>query len=109
MKHRKLFWKNISFILAVLLLWVTARFVWVRLFSGAHYTGGFAGFDVAFVFLPPIAAFFMNWHALREEATGVIIHWTVSWAAVELLLFMLVIYFAANPLHRFFLSLQHTP
>ncbi len=106
MKYRAQFWKNVGFIFAVLLLWAASRFVYARLLGGAKYTGGFAPFDIAFVFLPPLATFFLNWYAMRDQATATITRWSVSWAAVELPLFFLVIYFAGNPLHHFILSLR---
>jgi len=97
MDKRTLLKKNIGFGLAVLFLWATVHFLYVSLGGKA---GGFVGFDVLFVFLPPIAAFFMNWRWLRQEHTDRLLKWAVYTAAIDLTAFLVLVFFAAAPLHR---------
>ena len=106
MENKKLFWKNIGFALATLLLWAAARFLYVRVLSGSQHKSGFVPFDIAFIFLPPVAAFFLNWRWMRDQRIETIIKWSVSWAGIDLVGFLLIIFFLGDLLHQLFLRLQ---
>jgi hypothetical protein len=103
---KKHFRKNIGFALATLLLWAAARFLYVRVPGGNQHKSGFVPFDIAFIFLPPVVAFFLNWRWMRDQRIETIIKWSVSWAGIDLVGFFLIIFFLGDLVQQLFLWLQ---
>ena len=104
MDNRQHVWKNVGFAAAVLLLWVSARYFYVQLLGGASHTRGFVRFDIFFIFLPPVAAFFSNWYWMRDERTDKQTKWSLSWAAIDLVVLFCAVFFGGDPLQGLFIS-----
>jgi hypothetical protein len=102
--QRKHFWKNVSFAFATLLLWAAVRVLYVRVFHGQN--SGFKSFDVLFIFLPPIGAFFLNWYWMREQRIDTMVKWSISWSGIDLAIFIIAIFFMGQPLHNWIVTMS---
>src|SRR3954471_5273167 len=81
MQHPKSFQKNIGFLLLILFLWAMTRYLHVLLLHAA--IDGFQLYDMGFLLLPALAAFFMNWHWMREQHRDTIRKWSLGWATAN--------------------------
>jgi hypothetical protein len=106
MENTKHFWKNIGFLLATLLLWGAVRFLYIRVFGGSGHKTGFVPSDIEFIFLPPVAAFFLNWRWMRDQRVETMMKWSISWAGVDLAVLFLIIFFLGDLVNELLLRLQ---
>ena len=95
MQHPKSFQKNIGFLLLILFLWAMTRYLHVLLLHAA--IDGFQLYDMGFLLLPALAAFFMNWHWMREQHRDTIRKWSLGWATADLLVMVVAVMLLRDP------------
>ncbi len=87
--------RNISIAVILLLAWAGLHYLFLYL----KWDRQFMKLDVAFMILPPICAFFLNWRWLFHEHPNVMQRWMVLWPLIYLALFIPTILFASTPLN----------
>ena len=96
MQKRPFTARNLGFVAANLLLWAAFHFLFLYFQWNRHLFK----LDLFFMILPPVGALFLNWYWLRNEHPDFLMKWVLSWVAIDLAVFILIVLLLSDQLNK---------